>query len=303
MRARFGDVYREYCERVPGLVPRLRARRREAQPPAWRGAGGSDRPPAALAARRPSGLGDELAGGRGGASRPPRAPARRPAARRRSRWPRGAAGPFSSECMCTKTGRTSATTSRRVGGVAARRPSRWSRPRGARCRRARVAMPPMRGSSASMPKNSRTSSPWISPITRRPGVMRRALANSAAMSVSSSTARRTQKERSLRAGRSGPRSMATKRSSSEHQLEERVQQRRLAGGAVAEDEQRAAVADELRQLLGLAAGERVAFEQPAQRGGEHAGRADLAGVHHGGGARRAWRGARRSARGRRSPAP
>ena len=45
--------------------------------------------------------------------------------------------------------------------------------------------------------------------------MRRALANSAGMSVLSSTPRRTQNERSLSAGRSGPRSMATKRSSRE----------------------------------------------------------------------------------------
>ena len=45
--------------------------------------------------------------------------------------------------------------------------------------------------------------------------MRRTLAKSAAMSVSRSTPRRTQNDRSLSAGRSAPRSMATKRSSTE----------------------------------------------------------------------------------------
>src|SRR5665647_3389209 len=63
-------------------------------------------------------------------------------------------------------------------------------------------MPPMRGSSASRLKNSRTSARWISPTTSRPGSMRRALANREGTSVSASTPSRTQNERSFKAGKS-----------------------------------------------------------------------------------------------------
>ena len=110
--------------------------------------------------------------------------------------------------------------------------------------------------------------------------MRRALANSAGTSVSSSTPRRTQNERSFRAGRSGPRSMATKRSSTETSSKSELSSVDLPVARSPKITQRAAVADELRELGALTAGEGAALEEAAERRGEDAGRADLVGVHH-----------------------
>ena len=180
--------------------------------------------------------------------------------------------------MCTNAGRTFATSSRANLASPPTAPTISStalRTESART----VAMPPMRGSSASMLKNSRTSSPWISPITRRPGVMRRALANSAMMSESRSALSRTQNERSFRAGRSGPRSMATKRSSSETSSNSAFSRVDLP---VARSPKMRSVRRSVTNwasFLRLAGGERVALEQSAQRGAEHARRADLTGVH------------------------
>ena len=63
------------------------------------------------------------------------------------------------------------------------------------------------------------------------------------------------------------------------ELEQRVEERRLAGGAVAEDDQGAAVAQELGQLGALPAAQRAALEQPAERRGDHAGSPHVTGVH------------------------
>ena len=143
-----------------------------------------------------------------------------------------------------------------------------------------VARPPTRGSSARRLKNSRTSWACISPITRRPGAMRRALANSAGMSVLAVHAeahaeRALLERRQVRSALDGDEAVVHG-----DELEERVEQRRLPRRAVAEDDQRAPVADELRQRGALAAGQGAALEQAAEGRGDHAGRADLAGVHH-----------------------
>ena len=154
---------------------------------------------------------------------------------------------------------------RRRGAPSRRAASRGRRRGGPRPGSRRTRAPPGRASRRSPGGRGPCAAPWRT---------------APAMSVSSSTPRRTQNDRSLSAGRSGPRSMATKRSSTETSSKSELSSVDLP---VARSPKMISVRrslEELGQLGALAAGERAALEQAAEGRGDHAGGADLAGVHH-----------------------
>ena len=150
--------------------------------------------------------------------------------------------PFSSECMCTNTGRTCATDSRAPAGRRRCR-RRCRRRRGAPSRCAAWRARPRGGLCTRQEGEELAHLLGVHLADHQAARVHAACLGEQGRDVGAVIDAQPHAERAFPdAGRSGPRSMATKRSSTETSSKSELSHVGLAGRAVAEDDQRAAVA-------------------------------------------------------------